>query len=148
MVGSGRVGLIAAALFFASCVSVVWERDRWHRPLPRATVDSLDGGEVHLAACLETLGAPLHVWQVADGYALSWAWYDAEEVSYRLQFPLTQAFNASLDYSTIDRSTQGLMLLFDDSDRLVLVKEGFLRDLMAEDEGRSPALPLKSKSGA
>ena len=148
VVGTGRVVLLAAALFFVSCVSVVWERDRWHRPLPQEAVDSLDGGDVHLATCLETLGAPLHVWQVADGYALSWAWYDAEEVSYRLQFPLTQTFNASLDYSTIDRNTQGLMLLFDDSDRLVLVKEGFLRDLMAEDEVRSPALPLKSGGGA
>jgi len=52
------------------------------------------------------------------------------------------------DYSTIDRNTQGLMLLFDESDRLVLVKEGFLRDLMKEDDARSPALPLKSWSGA
>jgi len=148
VVGLGRVGLFAATLFLASCVSVVWERDRWHRPPPRAAVDSLDGDDVHLAACLEALGAPLHVWQVADGYALSWAWYDAEEVSYRVEFPLTQAFNASVDISTIDRNTQGLMLLFDDLDRLVLVKEGFLQDLMAEGDSRSPALPLKSKSGA
>ncbi len=148
MVGTGRVILLAAALFFVSCVSVVWERDRWHRPLPQEAVDSLDGGDVHLATCLETLGAPLHVWQVADGYALSWAWYDAEEVSYRVEFPLTQAFNASVDISTIDRNTHGLMLLFDDLDRLVLVKEGFLQDLMAEGDSRSPALPLTSKSGA
>ena len=148
MVGPARVGLFAAALLFTSCISIVWERDRWHRPPPPSAVDSLNKGELHLAACLDALGAPLHVWQVTDGYALSWAWYDAEEVSYRLQFPLTQTFNASLDYSTIDRNTQGLMLLFDDSDRLVLVKEGFLRDLMAEDEVRSPALPLKSGGGA
>ena len=148
MVRTGRVGLVAAALLVSSCVSVVWERDRWHRPPPSAAVDSLDGAELDLAVCLETLGAPLKVWQVAGGYALSWAWYDAEEVSYRLQLPLTQTFNASHDYSTIDRNTQGLMLLFDESDRLVLVKEGFLRDLMKEDDARSPALPLKSGSGA
>jgi hypothetical protein len=79
---------------------------------------------------------------VAGGYALSWAWYDAEELSYRLEAPLTHAFSASLDYSTIDRETHGLLLLFDEDDRLVLVREGFLRDLMAEDDARSPALPL------
>ena len=97
-------------------------------------------GDDELKTCLETLGAPLKVWQVGEGYALSWAWYDAEELSYRLQVPMTQTFNASLDYSTIDRETQGLLLLFDSSDQLVMLKEGFLRDLMAEDDERSPAV--------
>ena len=104
--------------------------------------------DVNLEACLETLGAPLKAWQVGDGYALSWAWYDAEEWSYRLEFPLTQTFNASLDYSTIDRETQGLLLLFDSADRLVMLKEGFLRDLMAEDEARSPAVQSGQKGEA
>ncbi len=103
-------------------------------------MESLGVGDVDLAICLETLGAPLKAWQVADGYALSWAWYDSEELSYRLELPMTQTFNASLDYSTIDRETQGLLLLFDTSDRLVMMKEGFLRDLMAEDDERSPAV--------
>jgi len=111
-------------------------------------VESLGVGDADLAACLETLGAPLKVWQVGDGYALSWAWYDAEELSYRLQIPMTQTFNASLDYSTIDRETQGLLLLFDTSDQLVMMKEGFLRDLMAEDDDRSPALQASQKGGA
>lgn len=135
-------GLILGVLLGASCISVVWERDRWHRPPEPAAVETLREGESELSACLEALGAPLHVWQVAGGYALSWAWYDAEELSYRIEAPLTHAFSASLDYSTIDRETHGLLLLFDEDDRLVLVREGFLRDLMAEDDARSPALPL------
>ena len=104
-------------------------------------MESLSAGGGDLSECLEALGAPLNVWQVGDGYALSWAWYDAEELSYRIQVPMTQTFNASLDYSTIARETQGLLLLFDRSDKLVVVKEGFLRDLMAEDDRRSPAVP-------
>lgn len=111
-------------------------------------MESLRAGDVDLAACLETLGAPLKVWQVGDGYALSWAWYDSEELSYRLEVPMTQTFNASLEYSTIDRETQGLLLLFDSSDRLVMLKEGFLRDLMAEDDERSPALQASLKGEA
>jgi len=146
MVGHRRVGLILTALLFTSCLSVVWERDRWHRPLSAEVVETLDVEVVDLASCLEVLGAPLKVWQVGDGYALTWAWYDAEEWSYRLQLPLTQTFNASLDYSTIDRETQGLLLLFDRSDQLVMMKEGFLRDLMDEDDGRSPAV-LSSLKG-
>ena len=148
MVGPRRVGLTLTALLFTSCISVVWERDRWHRPLPGEVVEALDAEGVDLASCLDALGAPLKVWQVGDGYALTWAWYDAEEWSYRLQFPLTQTFNASLDYSTIDRETQGLLLLFDRSDQLVMVKEGFLQDLMAEEDGRSPALPSSLRGGA
>ena len=85
---------------------------------------------------------------MGEGYALSWAWYDSEEMSYRLEVPMTQTFNASLDYSTIDRETQGLLLLFDSSDRLVMLKEGFLRDLMAEDDERSPAVPASLKGEA
>ena len=148
MVGPRRVGLTLTALLFTSCISVVWERDRWHRPLPGEVVEALDAEGVDLASCLDALGAPLKVWQVGDGYALTWAWYDAEEWSYRLQFPLTQTFNASLDYSTIDRETQGLLLLFDRSDQLVMLKEGFLQDLMAEEDGRSPALPSSLRGGA
>lgn len=148
MVGPRRVGLTLTTLLFASCISVVWERDRWHRPLSGEVVEALDAEGVDLASCLDALGAPLKVWQVGDGYALTWAWYDAEEWSYRLQFPLTQTFNASLDYSTIDRETQGLLLLFDRSDQLVMVKEGFLQDLMAEEDGRSPALPSSLRGGA
>ena len=53
--------------------------------------------------------------------------------------------HASFDYATVDRETQGLLLVFDGADRLVLMREGFLRDLLAEDEGRSPALPSSLK---
>jgi len=128
-----------------SCVSVVWERETWHRPPAAQVVSSLSEGEADLTACLAALGAPLKVWQVGDGVALTWAWYESEELSYRLQVPMSQTFNASFDYATVDRETQGLLLVFDGADRLVLMREGFLRDLLAEDEGRSPALPSSLK---
>ena len=37
------------------------------------------------------------------------------------------------------------LLVFDGADRLVLMREGFLRDLLAEDVRRSPALPSSLK---
>ncbi|MCH2105810.1 MAG: hypothetical protein MK291_04135 [Planctomycetes bacterium] len=149
MVGPRRgVGLFVAALLSASCVSVVWEREAWHRPPSAEAVESLSEGRADLAACLEALGAPMKVWQVGDGVALSWAWYESKELSYRLQVPMTQTFNASFDYATVDRETLGLLLVFDSSDRLVMKREGFLKDLMAEGEERSPAVPSSLKGEA
>jgi hypothetical protein len=94
------------------------------------------------------LGAPLKVWQVAEGYALSWAWYDAHELSYKLQIPLSQNGSTSFKYTNIGRETEGLLLLFDAEDKLVLFEEGFLLDLMEKDAGRSPALPPSPKGEA
>jgi hypothetical protein len=147
VVGSKRVALFALSLLFTSCVSVVWEREHWHRP-PRAdSVSALQEGD-DLASCLEVLGAPLEVWQVTEGYALTWAWYDAQELSYKLQLPLSQSGSTSIKYTNIGRETEGLLLVFDAEDKLVLFEEGFLRDLMGEESGRSPALPPSPKGEA
>ena len=85
---------------------------------------------------------------MGSGYALSWAWYDSKELSYRLQVPLGQGASTSLRYTNVGRDTEGLLLLFDAKDKLVLVEQGFLRDLMGEEEGRSPALPMQKKGEA
>ena len=139
--------LLASLLLSSSCISVVWERDRWHRPPAVDTVDALHEG-TDLEACLELLGAPLKVWQVGDGYALSWAWYDSRELSYKLQIPLGQGANTSIKHTNIGRETEGLLLLFDANDELVFKEQGFLLDLMGENIERSPALPLRSKDEA
>ena len=142
-----RAALLASLLLSSSCISVVWERDRWHGPPTAEAVDALNEG-ADLERCLDVLGAPLRVWQVGSGYALSWAWYDSKELSYRLQVPLGQGASTSLRYTNVGRDTEGLLLLFDAKDKLVLVEQGFLRDLMGEEEGRSPALPMQKKGEA
>ena len=147
MVGSKRVALFALALLSSSCVSVVWEREHWHRPPQADSVSALQEG-VDLASCLQLLGAPLRVWQVGESYALSWAWYDAEELSYKVQIPISQGGSTSFKYTNIDRETEGLLLLFDEDDKLVFFKEGFLRDLMGEDADRPQALPPSPKGEA
>ena len=147
MVGTKRVGLLASLLLSSSCISVVWERDRWHNPPATESVNLLSEG-ADLESCLETLGAPLRVWQVGSGYALSWAWYDSEELSYRLAIPIGGSRSTSMRYTNVGRETEGLLLFFDAKDKLVLVEQGFLRDLMGEEEGRSPALPMQKKGEA
>ena len=147
MVGSKRLALLALSLLFTSCVSVVWEREHWHRPPRVDPVSALQEGD-DLASCLEVLGAPLKAWQVTEGYALSWAWYDAHELSCKLQIPLSQNGSTSFKYTSIGRETEGLLLLFDAEDKLILFKEGFLQDLMGEEKGRPSALPPSRKGEA
>ena len=142
-----RAALLASLLLSSSCISVVWERDRWHGPPTAEAVDALHEG-ADLERCLDVLGAPLRVWQVGSGYALSWAWYDSKELSYRLQVPLGQGASTSLRYTNVGRDTEGLLLFFDAKDKLVLVEQGFLKDMMSEDEERSPALPMQKKGEA
>ena len=142
-----RAALLIFLLLPSSCISVVWERDRWHRPPVTETVNALQEG-VDLESCLDALGAPLRVWQVGSGYALSWAWYDSKELSYRLTVPLGQSASTSLRYTNVGQDTEGLLLFFDAKDKLVLVERGFLKDMMSEEEERSPAPPMQKKGEA
>lgn len=127
-------------LVLAGCVSVGWSRDRRHEPLPEGVIETLEPGRSTLAECLESLGAPLYVWEYrGDGAALAWGWNDEDRKGVSVSVPVYDQVSASLSYDDAREKLRGAVLLFDRDLVLEQVREGWLRDLQRDLLRRRPA---------
>jgi hypothetical protein len=137
--------LTPALALGSACVSISWQRESRHHPIPRAAVAGLVPGESDLGRCLELFGAPLWVWEhVEDGRqaaALAYGWSDERDFGLRLSVPVTEYYSASLDYDQIDAHMRGLVLFFDEGWKLTSWRTGLLRDLTRE--ARRPPAALE-----
>lgn len=124
----------------AGCLSVSWSRDRRHEPLRKSVIAALEPGRSTLAECLETLGAPLYVWEYkGDGAALAWGWNDERELGVKVSVPFSEQASVSLSYDDAREKLRGAVLLFDRDLVLEDVRRGWLRDLQRDLQRRRPA---------
>lgn len=133
--------LLAVTLVLAApaCVSVTWERHRVNEPLPESALVWAQDGGFDLTAALAHLGAPTHVWELPGGaIALAWGWRREHELGLRLSIPVTGRQSASFTYTGIDARLFGLVVVFDESNRAVLVRCGHLAELARSLTRRRP----------
>lgn len=126
--------LLAAAVLLVTpgCVSVTWERHRVNEPLPEADLAWAEAGGFDLGAALARFGAPTHVWELSGGRAaLAWGWRRESELGLRFSIPLTGRRSASFTYTGIDTRLLGILVVFDEAGRAVVVRRGHLADLAA-----------------
>ena len=123
----------------AGCVSVTWTRASRYEPPAAADLETLAPGESDLGSCLQSLGAPLWVWEAPQGrHALAWGWLEDEDLGARVSVPVVRFVSASFSFDRIDARMRGLVLFFDDDWSLVATRSGLLRDLTSESARRRP----------
>lgn len=113
-----------------SCVSLSWERKLSETPLDKERVEALALNTSTLQQCLASLGAPLHVWELANGqFALAYGWRNNRELGIGVSLPVTQDQTANFDYDEITLHTRGYVLFFDDQLRLIERRAGMLNEI-------------------
>jgi len=144
-VSSLRCGLAAVlegALLLPGCIAFHWDRDTRFEVVPGAEVDALQPGENSVDDCLRLLGAPLWVWETAEGgrpgAVLAYGWYRADDHLFRVSFPMAQHTKANFDFERVDGSLHGLVLFFDEDWMLLRWRRGRLWDITSNIEGAPP----------
>jgi hypothetical protein len=148
--GRRRAGALGALLLVAglvactgSCVRLNWSRQTVQQPIHEGRLALLVPGD-GLGRCLEVLGAPLWVGELGGGaMTLAYGWLEESGWGANVSAPLGDNFSASFDYDRLDRRAQGLLLVLDADQRLVVARRGALRDLLAESPGRQPAFDAR-----
>ncbi len=137
---------VLAAALGAGCVTLSWERESRHTPVPDPVLAQLETGRSDLTDCLELLGAPLWVWEHVEGgepgAALAWGWINQRDLGVRVSVPVSEQFSVSLDYDRIDLRMKGVVLFFDQDLTLRAWRKGLLRDLSREVR-RPPTAPAE-----
>lgn len=134
----GLIGL-ALVLGSSSCLRLNWSRQMIHTEVSDGVLAQLGPGD-GLQRCLALLGAPLLVLELGGGEsALVYGWLKEAGFGFNVSAPVSDNYSASFDYDQIDRRVQGILLLLDGEQRLILVRRGLLRDLLAEHARKRPA---------
>jgi hypothetical protein len=124
----------------SSCVTFSFDRDLRYVPLSDEAIESLHPGETSFDECLETLGAPLYVWEYkADGAALAYGWHKEKNWNVTVSVPVARGYSASASYTDDASKLRGIVLLFDTNLKLEMVRRGFLKSLREELQRRRPA---------
>ena len=110
--------LAALALAAPSCAGVRFHKERNGFPADVEAAATLEPEIATLDECLALLGAPRDV-EIANGpeheRVLTWAWSKTKGWGFFVSVPLSDMFNASLDYDQADYGTDRLRLVFDES---------------------------------
>ncbi|TDJ69774.1 MAG: hypothetical protein E2O39_11095 [Planctomycetota bacterium] len=126
---SARAALLLALPLAAGCVSVTWEYIVTNsRPEP-GTLAILRPGEADLTECLATLGAPILVQEHMGGIAVAYGWTRERAWSISVSVPIVSEFSGSARFNDLTTGLEGILLLFDEHDRLTTIRQGYLRDL-------------------
>jgi len=139
--------LLLSCASSVGCVSGNWSRESRYTPPDLAALAELEAGSHSLTDCLEQLGAPLWVWEAADGRsALAWGWLSEEGLGFRASIPLSDSTSGTFTFNNVDQDMQGIVLFFDVDWKLVATRRGLLRDLTQIDARKRPALVDNSES--
>ncbi len=134
----GLLGLVLA-LSASSCLRFTYSRQMVDSPVPTESLARLAPGD-GLGRCLELLGAPLLVLELGDGgSALVYGWSRESGFGLRVSAPIKNGASASFDYDSLERRAQGVLVKLDAGQRLVLIRRGSLKDLLAEAGRKRPA---------
>ncbi len=128
------------ALCTSSCVSFRYERDIIEREPVAAVVAGLEVGTADLEAVLAALGAPVDVWEGANGNpVLSYGGLRSSEWNVDVSVPIADNGSASLSYTDTTAKTRGTVFVFGTDLRLEIVRSGLLGDLRTAFARRRPA---------
>ena len=129
-------------LALPSCVRFQYARFNINAPIEVRAVDELRPGESRLEDCLQALGAPIKVWEYADGgVALAYGWQDESDWGFHVSWSFEVLVSASFDYSRATQHMYGVVLLLDKDLALLRVRRGLLTSITADLERRRPADP-------
>lgn len=132
-----------SSVLFSSCVRVSWERAWTNTPVPEETSEALAPGVENLGSCLETLGAPLYVWEVnAYSYAIAYGWNDGHSWGVAVSVSTDQVTTTVGDFDSVNLDLHGIVLAFDRQDRLLWRRQGHLRDIAYGLERPRPLVPV------
>lgn len=135
-----RTLAVCVALFSSSCVSFEYQRDIIEREPDAVIVEGLLAGTARLEDVLGALGAPIDVWEGANGNpVLSYGGLRSREWNVDVSVPITDSGSASLSYTDTTAKTRGTVFVFDDQLRLHIVRSGLLGDLRRVYARRRPA---------
>jgi len=131
---------VVCACILSGCVQVGYERVLIEKHPDADRVTTFVVGETGLGDVLTALGAPLEVFEGANGApAITYGGLRSAEWGVSVSVPVTDYGSASLSYADILARTHGFMLIFDTDERLAIVREGNLGDLRQEFVRRRPA---------
>ncbi len=131
---------LALVLVSAGCLSVAWTRETENGPPPQHALAELELERSDLDDALAVLGAPVAAWEWTDGgIALAWGWSREKNLGLSLSVPLYKSASASFNYDDVRAKLLGVVLFFDESDRLVQLREGLLGELRAASERANSA---------
>jgi hypothetical protein len=122
--------LLLTTLLLCGCINVQWQRDHRFEQPERQAYLSLEPGVHDLDDCLERFGAPLLAWEEPGGAALAWGWFEGDERGFGVSLPVSDSYSASFRGSALTGDMKGLVLLFDESWNVRLVRRGRLRELL------------------
>ena len=121
--------LIGATL--TGCVSLRFEKGAEGLPLPE-TSSSLESGKATLTEVLQLYGAPDHVGDLADGFALTYERNAYRGLSLSVGLPLSDTIRTSMDMTAYGSLVRYDTLMF------FFTKEGVLQYSVLEKGSRNP----------
>lgn len=134
------LSLVLVALLAAGCIQLHYYRISHFEPTPDPVLQKLEGSHAELQVCLDALGAPLLVGELPDGIAVAYGWQDRGSWGLDVSYAFERFLSVRLDYSTIDESLRGVLLLFGADLHLKAIRRGLLGDLTRQFHKR-PANP-------
>lgn len=124
-----RTSPLAAALLATACVTGDYNKNRTFQRPPYGAYEDLVVGVTNVGHAIDALGAPVSVIEVGRGLALSWGWLETTEWNVAATVPIGDA-NGRLQFEDTDLKIPGIVLFFDEDWRLTTKREGFLSDLL------------------
>ncbi len=133
----------------AGCVSFAYDRQIIEREPDAALLEGLVAGHTDLEQVLGVLGAPVEVWEGADGApVLTYGGLRSALWNVDVSIPVADSGSASLSYTDTRARTRGYVLIFGSDLRLEIVRAGNLADLRRTYARRPPASLDDEKAGA
>ncbi len=120
--------LLLLVLSLAGCVRLEWSRQNIDEPVSAAAVRALRAG-ADLAVALERLGAPLRVWETADGIALAYGHVHSRDLGLAVSVTIAEFVPLSFDWDDSRLRWKGAVLWFDRSLKLIRAKTGWLSEI-------------------
>ncbi|OPY91049.1 MAG: hypothetical protein A4E72_00327 [Syntrophus sp. PtaU1.Bin208] len=125
------VTLLLIGTVMSGCVSLRLEKGTEGRPLPE-TASALEPGKATLTEALQLYGAPDHVGDLSDGFALAYERNAYRGVSLSLGLPLSDTIKVSADMTA-----RGSLIRYDTL-MFFFNREGVLRHSILERGSRTP----------
>ncbi len=106
---------VALLALLGGCAGLEFGRAEIDLEPPPDQIASLRTGVDDLSSCLSSLGAPTLVQTDENGrdFILTWSWLSQSDWGFFFSLPLSDAFNASLNYADSSWRPQRLRLVFD-----------------------------------
>lgn len=146
---SALAAALIASLLLPGCVRLRWSHENRFQPLAAEAHAHLCAGESNMGEVLACLGAPLFVWeQTVDSFAIAYGWYHGRSAGGTLSVPVSDSFSASFSYDDLAANLYGVVFTFDRDDRLIVVSEGYLRDIAPELLSKRPSFDPAWVEGA